>query len=763
MTIVAIHGLDARSPKTWTFIEKNGKSTRSTNWLKDILPNDFDSANVYTYDWQAEFMGNSLQDSLRDHAKRFLSLILPPGALAPLTSTDEWVPIIFIASCFGGLLLAEIIPPENSRFIGRAKFVEKIFVSIRDKPSGDKDAVRTIFGLEGVGKTEVALKIAHRFCQQKDNYENRSWSVFWVSANTPESLHEDYRTIARSLDSNLDADTLSNNDLRRLVNQILKGKTKNWLFVFDDAREWLRREDLPHALLGSVLITTDDRRVADSLGSRSDLELLEEKDAIDLFEQPFNSNRQSKDIIDIDIDKKDIKKLVGTCLMFHPLAIKLASDYIARQGRRHGIKEYVDNWALSRASAIEGSRSIEINNWSIEIIVKQVFKTSLDQVISEDRSTLPILGMIASFDKTNIPLLLLRGVHDENGRLVDLDKVLDILISYSFIAWHQESEPEGNITKPASIDVHELVQRAMEDRFKAQGIYSQQLIADVISVAEQVGMPSPQDEKRKLRLIVPHVESVLRKAEKACQNPGNHASLSQIFIYGGPGWHLYYVVGQMHLLLGEQQKAERHHQKALHLELRDVADTFFKVSTKQAKLFGVEPKTQDPKTSKTGEMGPKEILSTISEKLSLASALVNKGSCQAAQDLFQEASDKSQAKLGITHPLTISALSHLGQTQSLRGDLKAAAATFEKVLDFQKAALPRDCEGPLRIYQAIFSTLETLTFVYQSDGDYQMVQERLDQARKVQIDYIRDDHAIQWCEEYLKLMAEQQRPLSPVN
>jgi hypothetical protein len=51
--IIAIHGLDTRSPNTWTFKEE-GK--RDVNWLanKHMLPTEASNVRIFTCDWPAE-------------------------------------------------------------------------------------------------------------------------------------------------------------------------------------------------------------------------------------------------------------------------------------------------------------------------------------------------------------------------------------------------------------------------------------------------------------------------------------------------------------------------------------------------------------------------------------------------------------------------------------------------------------------------------------------------------------------------------------
>ncbi|KAI0854712.1 hypothetical protein F4860DRAFT_522539 [Xylaria cubensis] len=96
--IIAIHGLDTDSPRTWTY--KKGDS--EINWLERLLPADVKDARIYTYNWDAKVFNNAPVQTIFGHADRLLALIKANhGTLSR--------PILFIASCFGGLVLAEAI------------------------------------------------------------------------------------------------------------------------------------------------------------------------------------------------------------------------------------------------------------------------------------------------------------------------------------------------------------------------------------------------------------------------------------------------------------------------------------------------------------------------------------------------------------------------------------------------------------------------------------------------------------------------------
>ncbi|KAI1087864.1 hypothetical protein F5B19DRAFT_473769 [Rostrohypoxylon terebratum] len=97
--IIAIHGLETESPRTWIY-KKEG--SQAVNWLEDndMLQTAVPQARIYTYNWDARVFDNAPVQTLLGHADTLLSLV--NGEQGPNRR-----PIIFIASCFGGLILAE--------------------------------------------------------------------------------------------------------------------------------------------------------------------------------------------------------------------------------------------------------------------------------------------------------------------------------------------------------------------------------------------------------------------------------------------------------------------------------------------------------------------------------------------------------------------------------------------------------------------------------------------------------------------------------
>jgi hypothetical protein len=66
-----------------------------------MLPAAIPEARIFTYDWNANYFENAPVQMLLGHADNLLAHVIGEQG-----STSR--PIIFIASCFGGLVLAEV-------------------------------------------------------------------------------------------------------------------------------------------------------------------------------------------------------------------------------------------------------------------------------------------------------------------------------------------------------------------------------------------------------------------------------------------------------------------------------------------------------------------------------------------------------------------------------------------------------------------------------------------------------------------------------
>ncbi|HTJ35502.1 MAG TPA: TIR domain-containing protein, partial [Dactylosporangium sp.] len=138
------------------------------------------------------------------------------------------------------------VPQRNPAFTGRRDTLEQL----RDRLSASANVVspQALYGLGGVGKTQVAIEYAHRFAADYD-------LVWWISAEQPSQVRGSLAHLALAL--KLPASENIEETVQVVLNALRRGEPyRRWLLVFDNADdpEDLRRY-LPQGP-GHVLLTS---------------------------------------------------------------------------------------------------------------------------------------------------------------------------------------------------------------------------------------------------------------------------------------------------------------------------------------------------------------------------------------------------------------------------------------------------------------------------------------------------------------------------
>ncbi|MBT2508276.1 tetratricopeptide repeat protein [Streptomyces sp. ISL-98] len=118
-------------------------------------------------------------------------------------------------------------PPRNPGFTGRSVVLERM----RDQLVGGMAAVlpqpQTLYGLGGVGKTQVALEYVHRFMADYD-------LVWWISSEQPDDVVAGLAELATRLGAQGGEDTAAAS--QEAIDLLRRGvRTSRWLLVFDNA------------------------------------------------------------------------------------------------------------------------------------------------------------------------------------------------------------------------------------------------------------------------------------------------------------------------------------------------------------------------------------------------------------------------------------------------------------------------------------------------------------------------------------------------
>ncbi|MER7579621.1 FxSxx-COOH system tetratricopeptide repeat protein [Kitasatospora sp. NPDC097691] len=120
-------------------------------------------------------------------------------------------------------------PPRHPSFTGRGAVLAHLHRQLGGGLAAVLPTSRTLYGLGGIGKTQIALEYAHRFKTQYD-------LVWWIDAEQPELIRPALADVARELglqvgDSVAEAADAALAALRR------GAPAASWLLVFDNAEE----------------------------------------------------------------------------------------------------------------------------------------------------------------------------------------------------------------------------------------------------------------------------------------------------------------------------------------------------------------------------------------------------------------------------------------------------------------------------------------------------------------------------------------------
>ena len=228
-------------------------------------------------------------------------------------------------------------------FVGREDVLEQISQAL-SLTYEDHPARCVVWGMSGLGKTQVALKYALTSYRRKDpstsNGKKAYEYVFWVSAASAEKINEGFIRIADRLGL-VQAAPNQSAKVAALRTWLESTTASKWLLVLDDANEAsaeVTRDMVPHVNAnGHLLFTTQTQAVAQSLGTAYgeqhkviELQFLGQKDTSEVFRRGAQAakSRTNKESFD-GAEVAEIVRLTGSL----PLAVAQAAAYM-RETRR---------------------------------------------------------------------------------------------------------------------------------------------------------------------------------------------------------------------------------------------------------------------------------------------------------------------------------------------------------------------------------------------------------------------------------------------
>jgi tetratricopeptide (TPR) repeat protein len=377
---------------------------------------------------------------------------------------------------------------QNRHFTGRESTLDELKEKLFLEPNTERLA---LFGLGGIGKTQVALQLARWVRAHVPDC-----SIFWAPALSLETFEQACSQIAKELQISPNADGES--AMESVQRQLSSDKAGKWLFIVDNADDMDLLFDkldqyFPTSSNGVTLLTTRSREVALSFAGWDIVELqkmtTEEGTA-------FLTKIVGEDSL---CDQNSTIQLLEE-LNFLPLAIVQAACYIRRNGGTAARylqlmhKTEKDRMRLASREFHDSTRYRRLAN-----AVATTWLISFNQIEDSDPSAADLLKFISYLEPKAIPRSILPTLDCEE----EIDFSIGTLCSYGFLTRRDDAN---------MFDVHSLVQLSTR-MWITDARKTQQIIATLTRHMDKLFPSDEYTNRETWRMYLPHTLELLRREE----------------------------------------------------------------------------------------------------------------------------------------------------------------------------------------------------------------------------------------------------------
>ena len=358
--------------------------------------------------------------------------------------------LLFLTNTYWPGRIIHVPLDENDSFVGREDVIGRLMDTLLVK----KRNRVALFGMGGVGKTQVALRMAHML-----EYQDPGCSILWLPAFSMAAFDQACTELVRKLGLPSNDD----DDAKELIQRHLSLEgVGRWLLILDnaDSEDVLQgsrgipgiRTYLPRNRYGQVLITTRWRKIAVDFAKTNVIPVaeMELRDAKNLLRRLVLCEHLAWEDYIVD----ELLRLL-TCL---PLAIVQAAAYM--NIFEVSIKEYVRLCRHSQRDMMELMRSQYQDDTLYDESQGAVATTSFisfAQLRKYNPVAEKLLLFITWIEPQAIPLSLLPEFESELEKV----KAVGTLKSYGFL----QPRPEEGL-----FDMHNLVHMVMQFWAQIKGL-----------------------------------------------------------------------------------------------------------------------------------------------------------------------------------------------------------------------------------------------------------------------------------------------------
>lgn len=308
-----------------------------------------------------------------------------------------------------------------------------------------------IVGFGGMGKTQIALELAHQVQEMNLDNAEEQWSVLWMPGQSVAAYQQAAMKVAQQLNLAVNKEDDTKEALREYLALESSGR---WLVILDNLDDLAVLHGLSGRSSGLSAIFPQSRRVRTLITTRSS------QIAVDIVGTgivkldvmtPYEAQKCLLTMLVTKpgfTDAKNATELVRrlSCL---PLTIGQAAAYMNEN--RLPISAYLQLWTSADQSMITLlSRKLrdETHHSNEQGAVATTWIISFEAICREDAVAARLLSFIQWIDCKAIPKTML----PVSGSAVNLADSIGIICRYGFMSWREDGE---------MLDMHPLVHLAL--------------------------------------------------------------------------------------------------------------------------------------------------------------------------------------------------------------------------------------------------------------------------------------------------------------
>ncbi|MFJ9707830.1 FxSxx-COOH system tetratricopeptide repeat protein [Streptomyces sp. NPDC101234] len=413
---------------------------------------------------------NAASALLRALGKPPLPVELSDDTITPDARFPDTVPRIWNAS------------PRNASFTGRSALLEHIRDDLGSSGSGTSAAAYALYGLGGVGKTQIALEYVHRFAADYD-------LVWWIPSEQNELIVSALADLAPKLGLRVGDDAAqAAQEVRDHLRQ--SSPTLRWLLVFDNADEPQEVSRYFPGGSGHVLVTSRNQTWL-QYGAALEIDPFLREESIE------HLLRRAADLTPDAADR--VAEAVGDL----PLALEQAGAWLAETGTP--VDEYLAELGEQAERVLSFSQPANYPE-----PVGATWNVSIERLKERSPAAVRLLQLCAFFAAEPISMKLLYG--DEMIRVLAAEdpSLQEKMVLGRVIREIGRFALAKVDRSPGSIQVHRLVQAVIRSQLTpVEQLEAQHVVHRILAGARPTGEEPIDDPENQptFAAIWPHLDA----------------------------------------------------------------------------------------------------------------------------------------------------------------------------------------------------------------------------------------------------------------